>query len=248
MSLECTLSALSSQRVGCPATMVKGSGLKVLAKRLSLQIPRQLLLQSPTYHRNPKTKEEARELFDSSKQNAKRMGTLLDHERCEFLNMRERATLGQVISTLLRAIDVQSPTFTYAPLSVVAAPKWAKIKSPTAYAAASADVRWATLSILSPPLEGSSNAVSKEQEKTFLAEAYGNNGKKEPKTDEELLAQFWQPTDEAEIMLDKILATLDRRGCIWTHAGHRNTPGLRNPDPKARPEFAVLGVFPAVSN
>lgn len=55
---------------------------------------------------------------------------------------------------------------------------------------------------------------------------------------------LFEPTQEAEIMLTDILNGLERRGSLWTLAGHNCRGSQKNPNPRQRPEFFVLGFFP----
>ncbi|PWN41739.1 hypothetical protein IE81DRAFT_324230 [Ceraceosorus guamensis] len=236
------------ERVGCPASFGRNSatGLTSLKKRLSVQIPRRFLLQSPTFHRNPRDEAEVQQIVnDTKKKTSEAINTLFDSERPTLLLVREREVLGVIITALLKALDLSNPLFVYPAPSIVQAPKWATVKNASFMAAASADVKWATLTILTPPAEGHTNEITKEQEAAYLKDQYGS-GAKPRKTNAELLAAMWEPDDIAEQQLDRVLEALERRGGIWTHAAHRSTPGLRNPDPKQRPEFIVRGVFPLI--
>jgi hypothetical protein len=146
-----------------------------------------------------------------------------------------------VASLLFNGNYKHEPRLFYPSETVVSGTKWsAKYRSD----AITAPVKWATLSVLSPPQDGKKdNAMSAEVEKEYLSSLKSFN-----QSDEFLMReQLFIPSQEAESRLDEILAHLSRRGCIWTRAGHRTRPSLRNLNPKQRPEYMIQGIFPEVS-
>jgi hypothetical protein len=147
------------------------------------------------------------------------------------------------MTVLFNRNDVYNPRLFYPSETVVAGTRWSSGFKPKK-SAASSPVKWATLTILTPPMNGKKdNKVTSEEESHYLKTLNA----KAP-TDDEILARHESTSSpsDAEKKLSEILDHLARRGCIWTRAGQKTRASLRNPDPKTRPEYLVQGVFPEV--
>lgn len=234
-----------------------GGFLPLGRKRYQVQIPLLALDDRQTKHlANPTSWQEARQRAADAglRRGLGSTYTLLESMLAELVNYRERPMLHQVLRLLFYGSDVRSPALFYPAHLVRRVPKWATCSSDAArreVAAASAGVRWATLLILTAPLDGSrSNVVSKEREKEYFEEMKTNQSHKfSPDSDEAAQRRFegtFKPTAAAEEKLQRILDTLQSRGALWTAAGHDTNKTMRNEDPSKRPAFLVQGLFPEV--
>ncbi|PWN93565.1 hypothetical protein FA10DRAFT_277351 [Acaromyces ingoldii] len=232
-----------------------GGFLPLGRKRYQVQIPLLALDDRQTKHlANPTSWQEARQRAADAglRRGLGSTYTLLESMLAELVNYRERPMLHQVLRLLFYGSDVRSPALFYPAHLVRRVPKWATCSSDAArreVAAASAGVRWATLLILTAPLDGSrSNVVSKEREKEYFEDMKNNQSHKfSPDTDEAAQRRFegtFTPTAAAEEKLQRILDTLQSRGALWTAAGHDTNKTMRNEDPSKRPAFLVQGLFP----
>ena len=231
-------------RTGWSLFRRRSSNVKVARRRLQMQFPRSVLSNALTvvHEADPTTVEDVQRRRGGSPSSRKFL-TVFDSERAELVAIRDRDPLCRVATRLFSGNGVHDAHLFYPPESVVASPAWSSSSSASLPSAVMSPVKWATISILTPPPDGKKdNSVSKEEEKRYLATLNA----RQP-TDEELLAQLsFAPSKAAHDALEAILHHLHRRGCIWTRAAHRSRPSLRNPDPKARPEFMVQGVFTEV--
>lgn len=216
-----------------PATMESSPGFHPpkLTKRLHLRVPRdtQLLHAVRIPH---VTSLEA--LAEVRKQASKtgRLRTIYDSELCELVGRRERTRMHTVVRLLFGTRGIKSSKFFYPPQ---------RVHLPYSQSAAGVPVQWATLILTSPPL------TTEPEESCSPADDLAKTlACLRSKTDNELLAQLFKPSDHAEAMLDDVLNALEARGGMWTVAAHRSRPQPRNADPQQRPEFVVQGLFPKV--
>ncbi|PWN86440.1 hypothetical protein FA10DRAFT_57860 [Acaromyces ingoldii] len=112
-----------------------------------------------------------------------------------------------------------------------------RVRFPQNVSISGVTVQWATLIITSPSLPGD----VEEQDNVAQSQALLGDL---AKADEELFAKLFEPSEDAEVLLDKVLCALEARGGFWTAAAHRSRPHPRNLHPDKRPEFMVQGVFP----
>ncbi|UZJ52711.1 hypothetical protein CBS101457_002031 [Exobasidium rhododendri] len=214
----------------------RNSKVKIARKRLQVQFPRKVLLDTRAIIRQPPIKS-AEDLRLARGKPGRKYVTVFDSERVELVGIREKEPLCRVVSLLFNGNYKNDPRLFYPSESIVSGTKWSsKYRADTV----TAPVKWATLSVLTPPDDGKKdNSVSPENEKEYL-KLLGST----ILDDEAILErQLFEPGQEAQRKLDEILDHLSRRGCIWTRAGHRSRASLRNPDPKQRPEFMIQGIF-----
>lgn len=225
-------------RAGFPAQTTRGNStpgiglFSSMRKRLMVQIPRAYLQDESKieYLPDPVTASEAlerRRAFEP-----KRAGTVWDYLGADVVRIRARRRLELVLQVCFRCMGTRDPLVIIPRQRINAVP--ARLGQPDGSAKLS--VRWATLQMLSPPPAG--------QKTNTFDEAVASRGTKTNETGEELLAKMFVPLEEAERTLDDVLAHLERRGGIFTNAGHYCQPSGRNPRPWERPEFIVLGLFP----
>lgn len=210
--------------------------LTKLIKSIIVQFPLRIL-DEVGYHPHPQTLADiaTRRQAHQRTRNTHTMGTVWAFEAIDLTGIREKELMGLVLEVLLKADDdVHNAHLIYPPESVRSAPKSLTRKDGNVVV----DVKWATLRILTPQVSADR---SKGKETAPPPDAL------QKESDEELLARLFEPTAEANQTLDRVLEHLERRGGVWTHAGHFTGHSFKNTDPRGRPEFTVHGVFPTVS-
>ncbi|KDN52028.1 hypothetical protein K437DRAFT_46432 [Tilletiaria anomala UBC 951] len=246
-----TPNASSFVRVGFPAQVKRGQNKSLrtrLRKGIIVQFPLRILTEIG-YHANPRilTDITARRRLHQANRNVQGIGTVWSFELIDLVGIRERELMGIVLASLLKTEDVENQHLVYPPEMIVRAPS----KLMRQDGSALIEVRWATLRLLSPAKvpnkEGpqlSNDGSGKPNADGSSNPATGISFGPTTGTDEQLLARLFEPSEEAELLLDRVLDHLERRGGIWTHAGHFTAQSYKNVDPRNRPEFTVHGLFP----
>ncbi len=236
-------------RNGLPARVKRGENRSLrtrFSKAIIVQFPLAVLGQVGL-HAHPRTLADiaARRRQHAATRNIRGIGTVYDFEAIELTGpVRERELLGLVLKTLMMGGDAERPHLIYPPEMLRKQPPKRLGRDD---GSAVALVEWATLRLLAPdPAPGGGAAAA---EGGPAAGAAGSSTSFAPvkETDEALLARLFEPDEAAQQQLDKVLAHLERRGGVWTHAGHFTQPSARNPDPKRRMELTIHGCFPSVS-
>ena len=138
-------------------------------------------------------------------------------------------------SSATLSADITHSYFVFPPESIRGAPQTLTEKDGKAVV----QVKWATLRLLSP-MSPSQASDAARMDKGKRADFFNPN----TETAEQYQARLFEPSRAADKLLDGVLEHIERRGGIWTHAGHFCGHSFKNDDPKVRPEFTVHGVFP----
>lgn len=235
------------ERTSQPGSSRSGLGKLDLRKRLQVQIPF-AHLQNSNVERIPAPTSIEQLLANRPVMRHGSRQSLMELMVEDMVGIRIRRVDAAAIKLLFNGNDVRDATIFFPAHVQLRTPNWAMQKrliggGGSSQSFASAQVKWATVIFTSPVIPGS---IDDNDDKEYRAqrqkEVLAKLNVTEP--DEEILARSKPPSERNEAILDQLLLYLERRGVVWGKVGHLTKPSLLNSDPKARPQFAVQGMFP----
>lgn len=219
--------------------------LHLRKQRLQMQISKKFLQTATDPQEQVSVLQQVQRRSASRRKLREEVGTtttFFDLLEGDLVGVQSRTQLGITVKLLFEGRGLQSPTLFYPRSNVQRAPKWAKCKTDE-YAAAPA--QWATITFASPSpgssLEGGGVKYTKESEKQCISTLQASESA------EQIVARLQPPDTKSCELMQQFLRHLASRGVVWTRAGQGTVPSATNRDPRQRPEFAVLGLFPKVS-